>query len=65
MAYECTTGCHESGGCKKLGVSCSIFCKGCMGVDCDNVPNVDDSEDVLEDVDEEKEVEFDHNIENV
>lgn len=46
---SCKTGCKKNRcSCKKLGLSCSIFCKICKGRDCENSENIMHIDDVDE-----------------
>lgn len=65
MACGCTTGCHGNCDRSKLGIACLIFCKECMGVNCENGPEVDVSQDDdLLDADEDIEMFLEYNVEN-
>ena len=37
----CKTGCGNACGCRKAGMVCSEMCYHCMGVSCDNAPEMD------------------------
>ena len=66
MACGCTTGCHGNCGCRKLQITCSIFCKECMGINCDNVQVADIAEDeIIEDIDDDIDIRFENVIEEI
>lgn len=57
VACGCTANWHGSCGCRKLGITCSMFCKECLGVNCDNPQLIEISEDdVLKEVDEDMDI---------
>lgn len=51
----CTSGCNKKAcTCKKLGLTCSIFCKNCHGIDCHNR-----EKSMTLDIGDEEEVDYD------
>lgn len=59
ISCKCTKNCEVNCGCKKLGIECSVFCKECQGINCDN-RHVLNEDDVIQEVDED----IDFEIEN-
>lgn len=62
IACGCTTGCHGNCGCRKSQMNCSIFCKECMGMNCDNAEEADIAE---EDINKDMDDDIDLQLENV
>lgn len=59
VSCKCTKNCQINCGCKKLGIECSVFCKECQGINCDNRHVFEICEDsVMQEVDDDIDLEI-------
>ena len=53
ISCGCLKRCHKNCSCRKLGLRCSIFCKECAGINCENIDDSVSQEDFDNDINSE------------